>query len=191
MKHIYAVGDVTATSAFTHSANAQGRRVVQRIAFPWLPVRDAEPLFPGVVLSDPEVATVGRSPQQIAQRYHSRAYPSSTRIRRLRAAFSKWRTHSCATRSPICTVKCLPACAIARRSRRSPSEAHLRMQSRIDRKRRQSTRRRRSDRWRTRGCDGFRENSPVSSGVARAGGLCSRRLRLQVGVQAADSRRAR
>ncbi len=67
---IYAVGDVTATSAFTHSANAQGRRVVQRIAFPWLPARDPEPLFPGVVFSDPEVATVGMSPQQIAQRYH-------------------------------------------------------------------------------------------------------------------------
>lgn len=67
---IYAVGDVTATSAFTHSANAQGRRVVQRIAFPWLPARDPEPLFPGVVFSDPEVATAGMSPQQIAQRYH-------------------------------------------------------------------------------------------------------------------------
>lgn len=67
---IYAVGDVTATSGFTHSANAQGRRVVQRIAFPWLPVCDPEPLFPGVVFSDPEVATVGMSPQQIAQRYH-------------------------------------------------------------------------------------------------------------------------
>ncbi|MDW8215248.1 MAG: NAD(P)/FAD-dependent oxidoreductase [Roseiflexaceae bacterium] len=67
---IYAVGEVTATSAFSHSASAQGRRVVQQIAFPWLPARDPEPLFPGVVFSDPEVATVGMSPQQIAQRYH-------------------------------------------------------------------------------------------------------------------------
>lgn len=40
---IYAIGDVTATSAFTHSANAQGRRVVQRIALPWLPARAPEP----------------------------------------------------------------------------------------------------------------------------------------------------
>ncbi|MGB9754859.1 MAG: hypothetical protein C0183_21385 [Roseiflexus castenholzii] len=68
--NIFAIGDVTATSAFTHSANAQGRRVVQRIAFPWLPARDPEPLYPGVVFSDPKVATVGLSPQQIAQRYH-------------------------------------------------------------------------------------------------------------------------
>jgi dihydrolipoamide dehydrogenase len=38
IKGVYAIGDVTPTSAFTHSANAQGRRVVQRIAFPLLPL---------------------------------------------------------------------------------------------------------------------------------------------------------
>lgn len=67
---IYAIGDVTGTSAFTHSANAQGRRVVQRIAFPWLPARAPEPFYPSATFSDPEVATAGMSQAQIAQRYH-------------------------------------------------------------------------------------------------------------------------
>lgn len=68
--NIYAIGDVTATSAFTHSANAQGRRVVQRIAFPWLPARAPEPSYPSATFSDPEVATAGMSRPQIAERYH-------------------------------------------------------------------------------------------------------------------------
>ncbi len=67
---ICAIGDVTPTSAFTHSANAQGRRVVQKIAFPWLPSPKAEPLFPTATFSDPEVATVGLTARQIAQKYH-------------------------------------------------------------------------------------------------------------------------
>ena len=67
---IYAIGDVTPTSHFTHSANAQGRRVVQKIVFPFLPAPKAEPLFPTATFSDPEVATVGLTAQQIAQKYH-------------------------------------------------------------------------------------------------------------------------
>ncbi|NOK59888.1 MAG: hypothetical protein GFH27_549291n80 [Chloroflexi bacterium AL-W] len=67
---VYAIGDVTPTSHFTHSANAQGRRVVQRIAFPLLPARGAEPLYPSAIFSDPEVATVGLSPKELAERYH-------------------------------------------------------------------------------------------------------------------------
>lgn len=66
---IYAIGDVTATSAFTHSANAQGRRAAQRIAFPWLPARAPEPCYPSATFSDPEVATAGMSQQQIRARY--------------------------------------------------------------------------------------------------------------------------
>jgi pyruvate/2-oxoglutarate dehydrogenase complex dihydrolipoamide dehydrogenase (E3) component len=68
--HIYAIGDVTGTSAFTHSANAQGRRVTQRIALPWLPARDPEPYYPSATFSDPEVATAGMTQPQIAARYH-------------------------------------------------------------------------------------------------------------------------
>lgn len=67
---IYAIGDVTPTSLWTHSANAQGRRVVQRIAFPWLPAFGREPLYPQATFSDPEVATVGLTADQIAHRYH-------------------------------------------------------------------------------------------------------------------------
>lgn len=67
---IYAIGDVTPTSHFTHSANAQGRRVVQRIAFPALPARSPEPFYPSATFSDPEVASVGLTQEQIAARYH-------------------------------------------------------------------------------------------------------------------------
>ena len=66
VKGVYAVGDVTPTSAFTHSANAQGRRVVQRIAFPFLPLSKKEPLFPNATFSDPEVATVGMTAEELA-----------------------------------------------------------------------------------------------------------------------------
>lgn len=70
VRGIYAIGDVTPTAHFTHAANAQGRRVVQRIAFPWLPARAPEPFYPGATYSDPEIASVGLTPDQIAQQYH-------------------------------------------------------------------------------------------------------------------------
>ena len=81
VKGVYAVGDVTPTSAFTHSANAQGRRVSQRIALPLLPLAKKEPLFPNATFSDPEVATVGLAPQQLSERYHPNA------IKRIRIDF--------------------------------------------------------------------------------------------------------
>jgi dihydrolipoamide dehydrogenase len=71
--NVWAVGDVTPTSHYTHSANAQGRRVVQRIAFPWLPALGNEPLYPHAIFSDPEVASVGLSPAQVERRYHPAA----------------------------------------------------------------------------------------------------------------------
>ena len=70
IKGVYAIGDVTPTSAFTHSANAQGRRVTQRIAFPFLPLAKDEPLFPSATFSDPEVATVGLTEKQLAEDFH-------------------------------------------------------------------------------------------------------------------------
>jgi pyruvate/2-oxoglutarate dehydrogenase complex dihydrolipoamide dehydrogenase (E3) component len=85
VKGVYAIGDVTPTSAFTHSANAQGRRVTQRIAFPYLPLAKAEPLFPNATFSDPEVAAVGLTPQQIAERYHPQV------VKRIRVDF---KTHT-------------------------------------------------------------------------------------------------
>lgn len=68
--HIYAIGDVTPTSHWTHSANAQGRRVVQRIALPYLPALGDAPLYPQATFSDPEVASVGLTPEELARRYH-------------------------------------------------------------------------------------------------------------------------
>jgi dihydrolipoamide dehydrogenase len=81
VKGVYAIGDVTPTSAFTHSANAQGRRVVQRIAFPFLPVAKNEPIFPNATFSDPEVANVGLTQKQIAEKYHPQL------IKRIRVDF--------------------------------------------------------------------------------------------------------
>lgn len=71
--NIYAIGDVTPSSYWTHSANAQGRRVVQRIAFPWLPALSSPPIYPNAVFSDPEVAAVGLSMAEIGKRYHPSA----------------------------------------------------------------------------------------------------------------------
>jgi dihydrolipoamide dehydrogenase len=81
VKGVYAIGDVTPTSAFTHSANAQGRRVVQRIAFPFLPLAKNEPIFPNATFSDPEVANVGLTQKQIAEKYHPQL------IKRIRVDF--------------------------------------------------------------------------------------------------------
>jgi dihydrolipoamide dehydrogenase len=67
---VYAIGDVTPTSAFTHSANDQGRRLVQKIAFPWLPAKRKEPMYPTATFSDPEIATFGLTAQQIESKYH-------------------------------------------------------------------------------------------------------------------------
>ncbi|MCF6278474.1 MAG: NAD(P)/FAD-dependent oxidoreductase, partial [Anaerolineales bacterium] len=73
VKGIYAIGDVTPTSAFTHSANAQGRRVVQRIAFPYVPMAKKEPIFPSATFSDPEVATVGLTVTELSASCHQNA----------------------------------------------------------------------------------------------------------------------
>lgn len=81
VKGVYAIGDVTPTSAFTHSANAQGRRVIQRIAFPFLPLAKKEPIFPNATFSDPEVANVGLTQKQIAEKYHPQL------IKRIRVDF--------------------------------------------------------------------------------------------------------
>jgi dihydrolipoamide dehydrogenase len=68
--NVYAVGDVTPTSAFTHSANAQGRRLVRRLAFPWLPLLSGEPTYPSATFTDPEVAQVGPPLSKLQERYH-------------------------------------------------------------------------------------------------------------------------
>ena len=71
VSHIYAIGDVNLNSAFTHSANHQGRRLVQKICFPFLPV-GAEPHYPAATFSDPEVAQVGSPLEKLREKYHPR-----------------------------------------------------------------------------------------------------------------------
>ncbi|MGL4610308.1 MAG: dihydrolipoyl dehydrogenase family protein [Trueperaceae bacterium] len=66
---IYAIGDVSLTSAFTHTANAQGRRVVQSIALPFLP-QSKEAVYPNAVFTDPEIAQVGPSLATLQETYH-------------------------------------------------------------------------------------------------------------------------
>lgn len=66
---IYAIGDVNHRSAFTHSANAQGRKLVQTIAFPFLPVK-ADPIFPSATFTDPEIAQVGPTLEKLKTQFH-------------------------------------------------------------------------------------------------------------------------
>ncbi len=66
---LWAVGDVTTISHTTHGANAYGRRVVQAIAFPYLPVRDRPIVVPTAVFSDPELASVGLVISDIERRW--------------------------------------------------------------------------------------------------------------------------
>jgi dihydrolipoamide dehydrogenase len=66
---VYAIGDVSLTSAFTHSANAQGRRVVQKIALPFLP-QGKEAVYPSAVFTDPEIAQVGPTLATLKETYH-------------------------------------------------------------------------------------------------------------------------
>lgn len=58
---LWAVGDVTGTTATTHGANAMARRVVRAIGLPWLPKIGAAPTIPGAVFGTPEAASVGLS----------------------------------------------------------------------------------------------------------------------------------
>ena len=75
VSHIFAIGDVNLNSAFTHTANHQGRRLVMKLAFPLLPM-GSEPSYPWAVFSDPVVAQVGPILPELHQRYHSRVIKS-------------------------------------------------------------------------------------------------------------------
>jgi dihydrolipoamide dehydrogenase len=66
---IYAIGDVSASSAFTHSANQQGRRVVQHLALPFIP-QAKEPVYPSAIFTAPEVAQVGEPLSVLQRRFH-------------------------------------------------------------------------------------------------------------------------
>ncbi len=63
---LWAVGDVTLNGGTTHLANAWGRRLIQAIALPYLPLGD-EPERPAVTYTKPEVATIGHQPTEAAR----------------------------------------------------------------------------------------------------------------------------
>ncbi len=60
-KGVWAVGDLTNRGGTTHSASIWGRRIIQSIVHPYLPV-GGEPLQPMVTFTDPEVASIGKQP---------------------------------------------------------------------------------------------------------------------------------
>jgi pyruvate/2-oxoglutarate dehydrogenase complex dihydrolipoamide dehydrogenase (E3) component len=66
---VWAVGDVTPWAHQAHGASAMARRVVQRIAFPWMPALGRPPVMPSDVFSDPEVAWVGPGAAERARRF--------------------------------------------------------------------------------------------------------------------------
>ena len=66
---IYAIGDVNPNSAFTHSANAEGRRLVQKLAFPFLPV-GKEATYPSATFTSPEVSQVGPTLAELTKKLH-------------------------------------------------------------------------------------------------------------------------
>lgn len=66
---VYAIGDVNPNSAFTHSANAEGRRLVQKLALPFLPV-GKEPVYPSATFTDPEVSQVGPTLAELTNMVH-------------------------------------------------------------------------------------------------------------------------
>lgn len=63
VKNIWALGDMATTGGTTHFATIWGRRIIQSIVYPWLPIGDA-PLRPTVVFTDPELATIGNQPDE-------------------------------------------------------------------------------------------------------------------------------
>ena len=72
---VYAIGDINPSSAFTHSANAQGRRLVQKLALPFLPVGKEKP-YPSATFTDPEIAQVGPTLETLHKNWHPKLIKS-------------------------------------------------------------------------------------------------------------------
>lgn len=67
---VWAVGDVVPGSHQTSAAGALGRRIVQRLALPWLPPIGRVRAVPSAVFSRPEVAWVGRIADDLDDHCH-------------------------------------------------------------------------------------------------------------------------
>lgn len=66
---IWAIGDVTGNTLTTHGASATGRRLMQTIGYPALPRIGSAPTIPNATFSEPEVASVGLTMDELADRY--------------------------------------------------------------------------------------------------------------------------
>jgi pyruvate/2-oxoglutarate dehydrogenase complex dihydrolipoamide dehydrogenase (E3) component len=64
---VYAIGDVTGASPFTHTANYHAETVIRRALF-LMPAKVKAELVPSVTYTDPELAQVGLTEQQAAER---------------------------------------------------------------------------------------------------------------------------
>jgi len=78
VRGVWATGDVVPGSHQTNAAGALGRRIVQRLAFPWLPPVGRVRAVPQAVFTTPEVAWVGRVGQDLDAACHPSAI---TRVR--------------------------------------------------------------------------------------------------------------
>ncbi len=68
VRGVYAIGDASERAKFTHAANAQGRRLVRHLTAPWLPLVP-EGDYPAATFTDPEVAQVGPSLEDLQARF--------------------------------------------------------------------------------------------------------------------------
>lgn len=64
---VYAIGDVTGASPFTHTANYHAETVIRRALF-LMPAKVKAELVPSVTYTDPELAQVGLTEQQAAEK---------------------------------------------------------------------------------------------------------------------------
>jgi dihydrolipoamide dehydrogenase len=78
VRGVWATGDVVPGSHQTSAAGALGRRIVQRLAFPWLPPVGRVRAVPQAVFTTPEVAWVGRVGHDLDAACHPSAV---TRVR--------------------------------------------------------------------------------------------------------------
>lgn len=71
--NVFAIGDINHRSAFTHSANHQGRRLNKKLAFPWLPDFAGSYHYPSATFTQPEVAQVGPTLERLKESRHPKS----------------------------------------------------------------------------------------------------------------------
>lgn len=72
--HIFAVGDVTGHSFYTHAAESQARTILANLLWPW-PMQfkmDTLQPIPRVIYTDPEIASIGLTEEEAIEKYGAR-----------------------------------------------------------------------------------------------------------------------